>query len=117
MRSHLVHTDSLSDPGSARLGRVAFVARVAQVVDFLFGVLYTAFLVRLALEFFGARPAAGFVQFIRSVTDYFYGPFRGIFATTTIEGGHIVWPLVVALLAYILLHAVIRGLLGLIARA
>ncbi len=117
MSSHLVHTHSLSGPGSTRSARVSVLARVAQVVDFLFGVLYTVFLVRLALEFFGARPGAGFVQFIRSVTDYFYAPFRGIFTTTSIEGGHIVWPLVVALLAYMLLHSLIRGLLGLIARA
>jgi uncharacterized protein YggT (Ycf19 family) len=103
--------------GSARLGRVAFVARVAQVVDFLFGVLYTVFVVRLALEFFGARPGAGFVQFLRQVTDYFYEPFRGIFPTTSVEGGHVVWPLVVALVAYMVLHGILRGLLGLIARA
>jgi len=116
MRSHLVHTHSLSDTSSPRFGRAALIARFAQVVDFLFGVLYTVFLVRLALEFFGARPGAGFVQFIRNVTDYFYAPFRGIFATTSIDGGHLVWPLVVALLAYMLLHTVIRGLLGLLAR-
>jgi uncharacterized protein YggT (Ycf19 family) len=114
MRSDLVSTHSIS--GVAHPSRAAVLGRVGQVVDYLFGLLYALFLVRLALEFFGARPGAGFVQFIRNVTDYFYAPFRGIFATTSVDGAHLVWPLVVALLAYMLLHGVIRGLLGLLAR-
>jgi hypothetical protein len=73
--------------------------------------------VRLALEFFGARSQAGFVTFIRSLTDTLYAPFKGIFATTNIQGEHLVWPLVVAVLAYMLLHSVLRGLLQLLTRA
>jgi len=72
--------------------------------------------VRLALEFFGARGGAGFVKIIRDVTDVFYAPFRGILPTDATLGAHIVWPLVVAVLAYMLLHAGIRGLLRLVAR-
>jgi hypothetical protein len=97
------------------VARVAFVARVARVVDYLFGVLYTLLVVRLALEFFGAR-RTGFVDLIHDVTDVFYAPFKGILPTDNTLGAHIVWPLVVALFAYMLLHAGIRGLLRLVAR-
>jgi hypothetical protein len=96
--------------------RSAVLARIGRIVDYLFGVLYALLLVRFALELFGARTGAGFFQMIRGLTDVFYAPFRGLFATTTIDTGHFVWPLIVAVLGYMLLHAGIRGLLRLLAR-
>ncbi len=98
------------------LTREEFLARIGRILDYIFGVLYALLLVRFALEFFGARTGAGFYQIIRSLTDVFYAPFRGLFATQTIDTGHFVWPLIVAVLGYMLLHAAIRGLLRLIAR-
>ena len=92
------------------------IARVARVLDYLFGVLYTLLLVRLALEFFKARKNTGFFQLIQSVTDPFYAPFKAIVATNAIDGAPVVWPLVVAVLGYMLLHAGLRGLLRLLAR-
>jgi uncharacterized protein YggT (Ycf19 family) len=114
MRTHLV------EPGrtvhDSRLYRGSIVARVGRVLDYLFGLVYVLLLVRLALEFFGARTQTGFVLFIHSVTDPLYAPFKGIFATTNVQGEHVVWALIVAVLAYMLLHAAIRGLLQLVAR-
>jgi uncharacterized protein YggT (Ycf19 family) len=97
--------------------RAALAARVARVVDYLFGILYALFVVRLALEFFRARRDAGFVEFIRSVTDPFYAPFRAIVGNDSVDGQPIVWSIVVAILGYVLLHAAIRGLLRLVARS
>jgi uncharacterized protein YggT (Ycf19 family) len=90
---------------------------ITGIVDFAFGILYGLLCIRLLLDFFGARQEAGFVQFIRSCTAYFYAPFRGMFASeATLNGGHvIVWSLVVAVVVYMVLHAGIRGLLRLIA--
>lgn len=111
----MMQSDSL--PGtSPRLRRTIFVARIARVLDYLFGLLYGLLLVRLALEFLNARPSAGFMQIIRGVTDPFYAPFKGIVASDSIEGAHVVWPLVVAVLGYMLLHAAIRGVLRLVMR-
>jgi hypothetical protein len=70
--------------------------------------------VRFLLDLLAARPRAGFVRFIRELTTPFYEPFQGIVASGSIEGARIVWPLVVAIIAYMLLHAVIRGLLRLV---
>jgi hypothetical protein len=75
MRSELIETESplVND---RRAGSRAFIlARVDRVIDYLFGVLYALLLVRLALEFFGARTGAGFFQIIRGLTDVFYAPF------------------------------------------
>ena len=94
---------------------------LARVIDWLFGALYALLFVRFLLELFGARTDAGFVRLIRDASDFFYAPFKGMFATTTIGTGigtgHFVWPLLVAILAYMVLHALIRGLLHLLARA
>ena len=93
------------------------LALVARVLDYAFGLLYGILAVRLVLELINARRSAGFYQFIASVTDPFYGPFKSIVGTETIDGAPVVWPLVIAIAAYMVLHAAIRGLLHLIARA
>jgi YggT family protein len=95
--------------------RVAVLRRIARVIDFLFGVLYTLLLVRFALDFFGARTEAGFYRTIADLSDPFYAPFKGLFATSTIDHAHVVWPLVVAIVGYMVLHAIIRGVLHLLA--
>ena len=94
------------------------MARVAGVLDYLFGLLYALLAVRLVLELIEARRGAGFVRFIAAITNPFYAPFKGIVGSETLDGAHpIVWPLVVAIVAYMLLHAAIRGLLRLADRA
>jgi uncharacterized protein YggT (Ycf19 family) len=91
---------------------------VARIVDFLFGVLYALFLVRLVLELINAAHNSGFFQFIRAVTDPFFAPFRGIVGSTYLDASHpIVWPLVIAIAAYMVVHAIIRGFLRLLMRA
>jgi uncharacterized protein YggT (Ycf19 family) len=115
MRSELIDTNApLVDRG--RAARVSVVARIGRVIDYLFGLLYALLLIRFALQFFGARTGAGFFQIIRDLTEVFYAPFKGLFPTTPIETGHFEWPLLVAVLGYMVLHAGIRGLLRLLAR-
>src|SRR6266516_1134888 len=91
-------------------------ARISQVVDYIFYVIYALLGMRFLLALLAARSTAGFVQFIVTVTDPFYAPFRGIVASPTAEGGHtLLLPIVVAIIAYILLHLGINGLLRLMA--
>jgi len=91
-------------------GRV--VARISQVIDYLFFLVYGLLVIRLLLALFAANSNAGFVQFIRSVTDPFYAPFRGIVASpSTPEGFTLALPIVIALVVYLLLHLAINGLL------
>lgn len=96
--------------------RARSMTRVSQVVDYIFYVAYALLGVRLLLALLAARSGAGFVQFIRAVTDPLYAPFRGIVASPTAEGGYtLALPIVVALVVYALLHAGINGLLRLVA--
>ena len=96
--------------------RARGVARVSQVVDYVFYVVYALLAVRLLLALLAARSSAGFVQLIHTVTDPLYGPFRGIVASPTAEGGYtLALPIVIAIIVYALVHAGINGLLRLIA--
>jgi len=96
--------------------RARAVARVSQVVDYIFYVIYGLLAIRLVLALLAARPAAGFVKLIHTVTDPLYRPFRGIVASPTAEGGYtLALPIVIAIIVYALVHAGINGLLRLIA--
>ncbi len=91
---------------------------LTRVIDFLFGVLYTLLLVRLLLELINASRNSGFFEFIRAATDPFFAPFHGIVGSTSLDGSHrIAWPLVIAIAAYMIVHGIIRALLGLFSRA
>jgi len=92
------------------------LARVSQVVDYLFYVVYALLAIRLVLALIAARSSAGFVQVIHAVTAPFYAPFRGIVASPSAEGGYtLALPIVIAILVYALLHVGIKALLRLIA--
>ena len=92
------------------------LARVSQVVDYIFYVIYALLAMRFLLALMAARSSAGFVRFIVLVTSPFYEPFRGIVASPSTDGGHtLLLPIVVAIIAYVLLHLLINGLLRMFA--
>jgi uncharacterized protein YggT (Ycf19 family) len=92
------------------------LARVSQIVDFIFYVIYALLGLRLLLELLAANRRAGFFQFIASVTDPFYAPFKGIVASPTAEGGYrLTVPIIIAIIVYLLLHLGIKALLRMIA--
>ena len=87
------------------------LARVSQVVDYIFYVIYALLGMRFLLALLAARSSAGFVQFIVTVSNPFYEPFRGIVASPRTDGGHtLLLPIVVAIIAYVLLHLGINAL-------
>jgi uncharacterized protein YggT (Ycf19 family) len=96
-------------------GRARSLTRLSQVVDYAFYAVYTLLAIRLVLALIGANASNGFVQLIRTVTDPFYAMFRGIVASPTAEGFTLALPIVIAMLAYLVLHMGIKGLLRLIA--
>ncbi len=98
------------------VGRSRSVARVSQIIDYFFYLLYALLGMRFLLALLAARSTAGFVQFIVAVTDPFYAPFRGIVASPQTNQGHtLLLPIVIALIAYIILHLAINGLLRMLA--
>ena len=92
------------------------LARVSQVVDYIFYVIYALLGMRFLLALMAARSTAGFVQFIVAVSNPFYAPFRGIVASPSTDQGHtLLLPVVVAMISYVLLHLLINGFLRMLA--
>ena len=92
-------------------------ARVSQYVDYVFYVIYALLAVRIGLALMAGNPEAGFSRFIRAVTAPLYAPFRGIVESPTDPSGHtLALPLVVAIVAYALLHLAINGVLRMMAQ-
>jgi uncharacterized membrane protein len=91
-------------------------ARISQIIDYIFFVLYALLGMRFLLALLAARSSAGFVQFIVGVTNPFYAPFKGIVASPSTDQGHtLLMPIIIAIIAYVLLHLAINGLLRMVA--
>lgn len=98
------------------LAQLRTAARINQIVDYVFYVLYAFLGLRFALALMGANSGAGFVRFVKGVTEPFYLPFKGIVASPSAEGGFtLALPILLAIVVYFLLHLAIRGLLRVIA--
>jgi uncharacterized protein YggT (Ycf19 family) len=95
--------------------RARGLARISQVIDYAFYVVYSLLAIRLVLALIAARSSNGFVQLIQTVTDPFYFVFRGIVASPTAGGYTLVVPIVIAIAVYALFHVGITRLLRLIA--
>ncbi len=91
------------------------LARVSQVIDYVFFLIYGLLAVRLLLELFAAKESAGFVKFIKSATGLLYAPFQGIMPSPSKEGFTLALPIIVALVVYGLVHLAINGLLRIFA--
>lgn len=91
-------------------------ARVSQIIDYIFYLIYALLGMRFLLALMAARSTAGFVQFIVAITNPFYAPFRGIVESPRTGEGHtLLLPIVVAIIAYVILHLAINGLLRMLA--
>ena len=98
-----------------KIGQARTAARGSQFLDYAFYVLYTLLGVRLVLALIAANSGNGFVQFISTITNPFYAPFRGIVSSPTTEGGNtLVFPIVIAMVVYAILHIAINGLLRMV---
>ncbi len=104
----VVETDREVERGRA-------MARVSQIVDYIFFIIYGLLTIRLLLELFAARESAGFVKFIKSATGLFYAPFAGIVPSPSKDGFTLALPIIVAIVAYMFLHLVINQLLRIFA--
>lgn len=96
-------------------GTMRLVARVSQVIDYVFWLIYAMLALRFVLALVAARSQAGVVVFVRTVTDFLFAPFRGIVASPSVEGGFtFAFPILIAILVYGLMHLAITGFLRLI---
>jgi uncharacterized protein YggT (Ycf19 family) len=98
----------------SELAQARGVARVSQVVDYLFYVLYGLVGLVIVLELLGARERNAFKQFLDAVTAPFLAPFRGLMPDPAIGSFQLMASYIIALVVYVLLHLAVNGALRLL---
>jgi uncharacterized protein YggT (Ycf19 family) len=93
------------------LDRGHAVARVSQIVDYLFYVAYGIIGLEIVLEAIGARDSAGFKQFVDAIAAPLLLPFRGLMPDPGVGSFRFMLSYVVALAVYFMLHMAVNGLL------
>jgi uncharacterized protein YggT (Ycf19 family) len=88
-------------------------ARVSQVVDYLFYLVYGLIGLEIALEALGANDSAGFKRLVDTVAAPFLAPFRGLMPNPGVGRFRFMLSYVIALVVYVLLHLAANGLLRL----
>ncbi|HMG32460.1 MAG TPA: YggT family protein [Blastocatellia bacterium] len=104
-------TDLTKTESELEKARVA--ARVSQVVDYIFFLIYGLIGLEILLELLGARDGSGFKAFVDALTRPLLGPFRQLVPDVTAGRFQLKIAYLVALLVYFLLHQAINGLLRL----
>ena len=95
--------------------RARGVARVSQVVDYVFYLIYSFIGLMILLDLMGANRGAGFYRFVHAITSPLLAPFRGLVDDPSAAQVRFRLSYIVALIAYLLLHLAINGLLRMLA--
>jgi hypothetical protein len=74
--------------------------RGTQVVWYLVGILETLLMFRFLLKLFSANAAAGFTNFIYTVTQALISPFSTVFHISRLEGNVFEWTTLLAMFVY-----------------
>lgn len=101
--------------GGAELEHARTVARVSQVVDCTFYLLYGLIGLEIVLELLGARDSGAFNRFVDTVTMSLLAPFQGTMPPFGAGPFRVTLSCIVALVAYLMLHLSLHGLLWLFA--
>ena len=99
----------------SEIERARGVARISQVVDYLFYLIYAFIGLIILLDLMGANRSAGFYRFVNGVAAPLLAPFRGLIDDPSAAQVRFRLSYLVGLIAYFLLHLAINGLLRMIA--
>jgi len=97
------------------LGRGRTAARVSQIVDYFFYLIYGLIALEFLLGLIGARSGNGFVQFIGTLTSPLLSPFERIVGTPSSGAFQVRISYLFALVVYVLIHLAINGAFRLVA--
>ena len=99
----------------AEIDRGRAAARVSQIIDYVFYLIYALISLEILLELLGARETNGFKRFIDTLTAPLLAPFNTLMPDPASGRFQLKISYLVALLVYVLLHLAINGLLRLFA--
>jgi hypothetical protein len=98
----------------AELDRARTGARISQVVDYVFFLLYALIGLQIALELLGAREGSGFKRMMNAITAPFLAPFKGLMADPSVGSSQLMLSYIFGLVVYFLLHVAINRALRLL---
>jgi uncharacterized protein YggT (Ycf19 family) len=113
LKSSAIREVSVTEGEIARARRSA---RVSQIVDYLFTLVYGVLGLLIALELMGAREASGFKQLIDAISAPLVAPFRGLMPDLRVGNFQLMLSYVIGLVVYALVHVAIKGLIRLMAQ-
>lgn len=99
----------------AEVERARRTSRVAQVVDYVFFLIYSLIALEIGLELLGARESSGFKSFLDAVTMPILAPFRGLMPDPSVGSFQLMLSYVVAAVVYLILHQAVKRLLRMVA--
>ena len=99
----------------SEIERAKGVARISQVIDYIFYLIYTFIGMEIVLELFGARNSNAFKRFIDTLTAPLLAPFNGLMPDPSVNVFRFRLSYIFAFIFYLLLHWMISGLFRLLA--
>ena len=95
--------------------RARGIARISQVVDYVFYLVYGLIALQIVLDLLGARRGNGFRNFIDTISAPLLAPFNSLMPSLGSGSFQLRLSYVFALIVYLLLHMAVNGLLRLLA--
>jgi uncharacterized protein YggT (Ycf19 family) len=99
----------------AEIDRGRAAARVSQIIDYVFYLIYALISLEIILELLGARETNAFKNFIDALTAPLLLPFNTLMPDVARGRFQLRISYIVALFVYVLLHMAVNGLLRLFA--
>jgi len=99
----------------AEIERARDVARISQVIDYVFYLIYGIILLEIVLDLAGAREGNGFRRLIDGLATPLLSPFRGLLEDLAKGQFRLKLSFIFALIVYLLVHMAINGLLRMFA--
>lgn len=96
--------------------RARGLARVSQIIDYVFYLIYGLIGLEIILDLLGARETNPFNRFIDRISSPVLAPFRGLMADPSAGRFQLRLSYIFALIFYILLHLAVNGLLRMMAQ-
>lgn len=103
--------NTYSENSTYRIEASRPVYRLSQFIWYVLWIVNTLLALRFLLRLLGANPAAGFTNFMYSLTEPLASPFFNVFANSRLEGRVVEWASVLAIIVYSLVAWVIIRLL------
>jgi uncharacterized protein YggT (Ycf19 family) len=95
----------------AEVSRARAAARISQIIDFIFYIVYSLIGLQILLDLMGARRGTGFRRFIDTLSAPLLGPFESLIQSVGVGRYQLELSYVFAFIVYAILHAGINSLL------